>query len=379
MICAWTPREVVRQGDRTRGGRSSTRPTSSTSRTTRSTCWPRALRLPYEEIRQTAAAPGRTGSAHDDFVHPSHYPAADRAGAAVTVITEELNEFNFGDSPVSGRAPRRRSRALPAGPRACGFARELGLGPDDFVIVYHGVGHFANQHELLSLYVAVKLLQRRGRPVKLVRLGTTRLAGVDPRSFRALMDDMVELGHVQSWAEVPGYLALADAFVQPGAPDEFNRYRLPSKLPEFLSHGPAGDPARLQPRRRARRRRGCSAPARRDRARDRRPHRGPSRCARARAPPRRAGARVRARAPELAAQRHRARGLLSERARGPPGGRARHDGPPADGGADPRRAALGAEAALRGIRGRRRSPTARCAISRTASTTSAASLGPIRT
>ena len=168
---------------------------------------------------------------------------------------------------------------------------ELGLGPDDFVIVYHGVGHFANQHELLSLYVAVKLLQRRGRPVKLVRLGTTRLAGVDPRSFRALMDDMVELGHVQSWGEVPGYLALADAYVQPGAPDEFNRYRLPSKLPEFLSMGrpvilPAcnlgnelvdGEDALLL-------RSGS-------RARDRRPHRGPSRCARAR---RRLGERARA-------------------------------------------------------------------------------------
>jgi glycosyltransferase involved in cell wall biosynthesis len=42
---------------------------------------------------------------------------------------------------------------------------------------------------------------------------------------------------VQSWGKVPGYLALADAYVQPGAPDEFNRYRLPSKLPEFLSMG----------------------------------------------------------------------------------------------------------------------------------------------
>jgi O-antigen biosynthesis protein len=36
---------------------------------------------------------------------------------------------------------------------------------------------------------------------------------------------------------VPGYLAIADAFVQPGARDEFNRYRLPSKLPEFLAMG----------------------------------------------------------------------------------------------------------------------------------------------
>jgi glycosyltransferase involved in cell wall biosynthesis len=39
------------------------------------------------------------------------------------------------------------------------------------------------------------------------------------------------------WREIPGYLALADAFVQPGPPNDFNRYRLPSKLPEFLAMG----------------------------------------------------------------------------------------------------------------------------------------------
>ena len=47
---------------------------------------------------------------------------------------------------------------------------------------------------------------------------------------------MIELGAV-GWREIPGYLALADAFVQPGGPDDFNRYRLPSKLPEFLAMG----------------------------------------------------------------------------------------------------------------------------------------------
>ncbi len=50
------------------------------------------------------------------------------------------------------------------------------------------------------------------------------------------MDGTIELGDVP-WREIPGYLALADAFVQPGAPDDFNRYRLPSKLPEFLAIG----------------------------------------------------------------------------------------------------------------------------------------------
>ena len=32
-------------------------------------------------------------------------------------------------------------------------------------------------------------------------------------------------------------LKLADFFVQPGGPDAFNDYRLPSKLPEFLATG----------------------------------------------------------------------------------------------------------------------------------------------
>src|SRR5262249_55870210 len=112
----------------------------------------------------------------------------------------------------------------------------LGLDEDDFVLVYHGTVHYANGHEMLSLYLAVKLLQRRGRPVRLVRLGDTNIAGPDPRAFRALMDGVVELGTVP-WREIAAHLALADAFVQPGAPDDFNRYRLPSKLPEFLAMG----------------------------------------------------------------------------------------------------------------------------------------------
>ncbi len=112
----------------------------------------------------------------------------------------------------------------------------LGIGPDEFVIVYHGTVHYANQHEMLSLYLGVKLLQRRGRKVRLVRLGETELGGVDPRSLGALREGVIELGSV-GWREIPGYLALADAFVQPGAADDFNRYRLPSKLPEFLAMG----------------------------------------------------------------------------------------------------------------------------------------------
>ena len=72
--------------------------------------------------------------------------------------------------------------------------------------------------------------------MQLVQLGNTVWGGVDPLATRALAAQTVQVGPVP-WLEVPGYLALADAFVQPGSPDDFNRYRLPSKLPEFLAMG----------------------------------------------------------------------------------------------------------------------------------------------
>lgn len=170
-----------------------------------------------------------------DLIHPTHHREFLDGAAGITVITEALNEFNTAGRPHRVARPgidlERFRPDLEPKPRA-----ELGLSPDDFVLVYHGTIHYANQHEMLSLYLAVKLLQRRGHPVKLVRLGHSEFGGPDPRAFRALGDGVIELGPIP-WREIPAYLAVADAYVQPGPPDDFNRYRLPSKLPEFLAMG----------------------------------------------------------------------------------------------------------------------------------------------
>jgi glycosyltransferase involved in cell wall biosynthesis len=170
-----------------------------------------------------------------DLIHPTRHREFLDGAAGITVITEELNEFNLAERPHRVVRPgidlERFRPDLEPRPR-----EELGLAADDFVLVYHGIIHYANQHDMLSLYLAVKLLQRRGRRVRLVRLGHSEFGGPDPRSFRALGDGVVELGTIP-WREIPAYLAVADAFVQPGPPDDFNRYRLPSKLPEFLAMG----------------------------------------------------------------------------------------------------------------------------------------------
>lgn len=170
-----------------------------------------------------------------DLIHPTHHREFLDGAAGVTVITEALNEFNLAGRPHQVARPgidlERFRPDLASKPRG-----ELGLSQEDFVLVYHGTIHYANQHEMMSLYLAVKLLQRRGHPVKLVRLGHSEFGGPDPRAFRALGDGVIELGPIP-WREIPAYLAVADAYVQPGPPDDFNRYRLPSKLPEFLAMG----------------------------------------------------------------------------------------------------------------------------------------------
>jgi glycosyltransferase involved in cell wall biosynthesis len=234
IVFAWTPRENVR-------------------RTTESIVRP--LGLPYvvhledneeyllstkagmtmDEMRRlTMAEQDRLAPA--EHIHPTHSQTFMAAADGVTVITEELNEFNRVGLPHHVARPgidteRFRPDLEPARSRAA-----LGIADDEFVIVYHGTVHFANQHEMLSLYLSIKLLRRRGRKVRLVRLGETELGGVDPLAFGAMRDGATELGSVE-WRDIPAYLALADAYVQPGAANDFNRYRLPSKLPEFLAMG----------------------------------------------------------------------------------------------------------------------------------------------
>lgn len=171
-----------------------------------------------------------------DLIHPTRYLDFMRGANGITVITEALNEFNAGDRPHRVARPGIDSKRFRPDLEPQVSRRDLGLRDGDFVLVYHGTIHYANQHEMLSLYLAVKLLQRRGRPVRLVRLGHSEFGGPDPASFQAIADGVVELGPI-AWKEIPNYLALANAYVQPGACDDFNRYRLPSKLPEFLAMG----------------------------------------------------------------------------------------------------------------------------------------------
>lgn len=234
LVCAWTPRELVRRATE-RAVAALGCPYVVHLEDNEEHLLATALRRPYDELRRLPIE-RLDELCGEDFVHPARYPALLEGAAGVTVITEELEEFNLASRPHHLARPGVDSRRFRPGLPPAVTRERLGLRDDDFVLVYHGIGHWANLRELFSLYLAVKLLRRRGRRVRLVRLGSTKPGGVDPRTLQALRDGEPDLGDVP-WRDVPGYLALADAYVQPGAPDDFNRYRLPSKLPEFLAMG----------------------------------------------------------------------------------------------------------------------------------------------
>jgi len=234
VVHAWTPRERVRE---------------ATERVVRRVGAPYVVHLEDNEEHLIETMKGlefdsmreqpideQDSLAGLEYVHPTRYPEFMREAAGVTVITPELGEFNFGRRPSHLMRPGVDTERFSPDVEPATTRERLGIRPETFLLVYQGAMHFANEREMFSLYLAVSLLQRRGHDAILLRLGENWTHGIDP-SFGALRDrGSIELGAVP-WREVPGYLALADAFVQPGAPDDFNRYRLPSKLPEFLAMG----------------------------------------------------------------------------------------------------------------------------------------------
>ena len=104
------------------------------------------------------------------------------------------------------------------------------------IIVYPGNIHPANADDMFSLYAAIHAINARGHKVQLIRTGEDNVAVIDPRFAKLATRHVTKLGWLRRERLIK-ILKLADFFVQPGGPDEFNAYRLPSKLPEFFALG----------------------------------------------------------------------------------------------------------------------------------------------
>ncbi len=171
-----------------------------------------------------------------DLSHPRHAREFLARADAVTVITDKLRELVPAGRPCHTVRPAADARYFFARPRPDDFRQILDPGRDATVLFYHGNVHAANAAEVRELYAAVLQLNRAGPPVTLIR------TGLDQLDFPGALAEKVaphvlSLGQILHHHHLPPLMALADIFVQPGAPDAFNDYRFPSKLPEFFALG----------------------------------------------------------------------------------------------------------------------------------------------
>ena len=113
----------------------------------------------------------------------------------------------------------------------------LGIVDYDYITVYTGNVHASNVDEVRSLYLAIALLNRRGVNIKLIRTGVNYVPLSD-LGGHLLLEHTVDLGYIDG-CDLPKLLAAADILIQPGINDSWNRYRVPSKIPEYLASGRA--------------------------------------------------------------------------------------------------------------------------------------------
>jgi glycosyltransferase involved in cell wall biosynthesis len=235
IIHAWTPRECVRKFVLTyqRAVRRSAKLIIHLE-DNEETLIAGYANKPIEELR--AMGFGELDSIlSDSLPHPVRHRTFLRLADAATVIVERLRELVPASVPCSVLSPGVDPAYLQAPKADPGLRRELGLQDGEKVIVFTGSNTFANEPEMLELYQAVRILNERGTPTRLVRTGFNRpqfLENLTPE----LTAHVLDLGFIAK-ARLPGLLGIADALVQPGRPGPFNDFRLPSKLPEFLASG----------------------------------------------------------------------------------------------------------------------------------------------
>src|SRR5262249_35417972 len=155
--------------------------------------------------------------------------------AGITVIIDRLLEFQPDGVPAEVVWPAFEPDLFTSDPGEPDLRRSLGIEDGDGGIVYPGNPHDSNAGEVRSLYLAVAAVNRTGRPLKLVRLGRDFVRFVEPE-LSGVQEHVVRVP-LQPRSEVGRYLRLADVLVQPGRPGDFNDYRFPSKLTEFLATG----------------------------------------------------------------------------------------------------------------------------------------------
>jgi glycosyltransferase involved in cell wall biosynthesis/2-polyprenyl-3-methyl-5-hydroxy-6-metoxy-1,4-benzoquinol methylase len=171
----------------------------------------------------------------DHRTHPHHSRRLLAGAAGVTALIDRLLEFKPAEVPGIVFFPGYDATFAKIDSPDEELRVALGIVPDQLLVVYTGNVHNSNFQEVRSLVLAVALVNRRGFRVKLVKTGWNYYV-LPELSDPEIAQHVIDRGFVAR-SEIHRLLAAADVLVQPGRSNEFNDYRFPSKLPEFLASG----------------------------------------------------------------------------------------------------------------------------------------------
>ncbi len=169
------------------------------------------------------------------LMHPVHGAQFIHGAGGISALIEPLLSYRPAHVPAQVFWPGYDEAYLRIDEDRLSARQRLGLSGGPTWITYTGNVHRSNLVEFRSLLLAVGLLRRRGRAVRLLRTGQDHV-DMSWAERAGLLEGVTQLGF-QPRASMPDLLAAADILVQPGESNPFNNLRFPSKLPEFLASG----------------------------------------------------------------------------------------------------------------------------------------------
>lgn len=155
----------------------------------------------------------------------------------VTLITPALQELIRKDQPARCIYPGIDFRLFHPQPADPALRSACVRQKNEKIIVYCGGVNRLNEPEILTLYEAVALLNAGGCACRLLHTGPLSSLAAFHASLPTELNQHVQNLGWQNKRDLPGIMALADVFAQPGRIGPYNTYRLPSKIPQFLAMG----------------------------------------------------------------------------------------------------------------------------------------------
>jgi len=169
--------------------------------------------------------------------HPTEYSVFLSEADGLSLVIESLSEIIEAKIPRLVLNPGLNIELFYESSKIADFRQHYFLPEDTLLLVYPGGVNASNIEDVMDLYKAVASIYDSGQSICLVKTGP-EFSEAEKLLGRSLREFVVDLGFVPK-STLVRLLKTADVLVQPGGDNDFNRYRLPSKLPEFLASGTA--------------------------------------------------------------------------------------------------------------------------------------------